>query len=283
MSIVANAQVEVRPITSADIPEVLRLLDLTGLTEDRLGAELNADSPYRWVCLPGPDGGLSAVHRGFVWGDHLVLKGVSVDEAARGGAAALQMAFWLRESARREGRRGIAAWVAAGASHSALLAGRLRLRQDGPWIHRYLVPLSVAATADGQMSAVEVHRDTPVSGSLSFGRAGGPDEPWITEDLLAPAAPAGRARRVHWVADRDRLCLSGLPCTIFDGLPALVAALAPLAGELGLTVLDLPIPAVDIPLALRLLALGARRLSRTCVTLARFEFSPTTRNAEPTP
>lgn len=261
---------------------MLRLFDLPGMTESRLTAELGADSPYRWVCLAHPNGGLNAVHRAFVWGDHLLLKGVFVDEAARGGAAALQMAFRLRELARREGRQGIAAWVAVGASHSSLLAERLRLRQDGPWIHRYLVPLSAGAMADGRGPAVSVQWDTKFSGSLTFERVGRSDEPWITADLLAPAESAGGSRRVQWAADRDRLCLSGLPCTNVDQLPALVAALTPLAGELGLTVLDLPVPVADIPLAFRLPALGARRLSRTCVKLARFEFSPMTRNAEPT-
>ena len=254
-----------RRLAEADTPEILRLVRLPGLTETTLAIELMACGPYRWWGLPNLRGGLVAVHRAIVWGRYLFLKGVFVDRSARGGSAALSLAFALRTLAEREGLHGLVGWIGTSQEYHSPIADRLRLRPDGPSVHRYLLPLPSPA-------ATEAEKPTPqaLSGSFVLRPPATTKNPTLlVPDLLDATVNAS----AHWVVDRDRLTLSALPCWSIADLKTLPARLASLVRRTNVRFADVPVPAADISLAPHLITLGAQRLSPTTYRLGRTEFA----------
>ncbi|HEV2886699.1 MAG TPA: hypothetical protein VGX49_07310, partial [Jatrophihabitans sp.] len=224
-------------------------------TPEVLARELGDPGHYRWFGLRRPDGCLAAVHRALRWGDYLFLKGVFVDPDQLGGDAALRLAFALREVARGEQVRGIAAWVSESSQAQLALARRLRLEPTEPPLHLYTMPFAGFTGAVSTPPPNPAQATREVEEILARHHAGR-DEDFLVPDLLTrpdslagPAALDGREIR-RAVADRDRLLLSSLPCADADELVALLAELAPAAAALGLSAVELPVPAAAIPLAL---------------------------------
>ncbi|WEB42136.1 hypothetical protein MOV08_24690 [Streptomyces yunnanensis] len=253
----------VRRLTPADTDEILRIIDLEELDAKTLARELAAGDDYLWLGLDTAEGRLGAVHRSMKWGELLLLKGVFVAESARGSGAALELAFALRDAARRGGYAGLAVWVEPHKPEAGL-ARMLRLRETGPLIHRF----EVSVPADGP----------PISGPVPDAASGTllPGSPEhgayalapLVVDLLSGGAPA----TVHWVLDRHRLVLSGFPLPSVVDLHRLITDVGPLAKAKGAAFIEFPVPAADIPSALSLAAIKARRLSRTPVRLGRLDF-----------
>jgi hypothetical protein len=274
-----RGQLDLRALTTADAPDLLRLAELPGLDVSILAAELAPDSAYRWIGMTGPAGELLAAHRSMFWGDYLLLKGLFADASARGTGAALRLAFELREVARREGRRGIVAWVPP-KSPATLVAQRLRLRPAGPWVHRYEFPVPLQEASQAPAAAGTFGAVTATTGSVMV-RAEGTAASWIVPNLLhAPEAEArggtsgSHDRSVHWVVDRTRLSLSGLPCSRLEHLPRLLEELAPLARQLRrVSSVEIPVPAADISCVLWMLAHNARRVTSTPARLGRRDFA----------
>lgn len=248
----------VRALDASDTDDISRLASFDGLTRKRLAEELGEPANYRWWGLHGTDGTLHAVHRSMRWGRHLLLKGVVVDEAARGSNALLRLAFALRDAARDEGFAGVAAWVEPYRPEAAL-ARLLRLRQSGPLVHRFQIPL---LSQDEQLTG---------AGAASSGVSVLATVGVVTPDLLANPAGAGQVT-VSWGLDGRRLVLSACPCPTAADLPELAERFRPLASSLGADSLEVPVPGGDLLAALVLAGRKARRLSRTAVRLGRLDF-----------
>ncbi|MEU8508750.1 hypothetical protein AB0C40_29385 [Streptomyces brevispora] len=264
----------VRRLTPADADEILRIVDVEGLDATALTRELTARDDYLWVGLTSPGGGLGAVHRSMRWGSHLLLKGVFVDDSARGSGASLELGFATREFARDSGYAGIAAWVEPHKPEAGL-ARMLRLRTSGPLLHRFDIPVP-----DGDRPA-RVPGPVDRSRVLDLPRRA-PAAPLVA-DVLADHdefGPTGGATRVHWVLDRHRLVLSGFPGRSVADLGELVSAATPLARAHGARFIEFPMQAADLSATLSLAAAGARRLSRTPVRIGRLHFAP---DAAPAP
>lgn len=267
----------VRRLTPADTDQVLALASFDGLSPSRLAAELAAEDDYWWVGLATSTGRLCAVHRSMRWGRHLLLKGVLVDGSSRGSGAVLQLAFALRDAARRQGYAGVAAWVEPHEPEAAL-ARMLRLRQTGPLVHLFEVPIPVdegGARAPGPALAV----GSPDNRGTIVVRTTG-QLPMVA-NLLGPVDPAGEPTAAtaadevtaYWVVDGRRLVLSACPCADVTQVAELVAMIGPTARERGATALEIPLPAVDVLAALYLAGTGVRRLSRTPARLGRLDFA----------
>ncbi|MGW0121560.1 hypothetical protein [Streptomyces sp. NPDC003327] len=254
-----------RRLRAGEIEAALRLCPFEDVDADVVRRELAAEADYCWMGLFTPDGTAAAVHRAMRWHRHLLLKGVFVDDAFRGSGAALGVAFALRDWAGEAGYDGVAAWVEPN-KPEARLATRLRLRPSGPLLHRYLVRLPYGSDAQRPPG-------TPprTSGTLVVPGADGA-APMVRELLGVPRGPAG-GTRIAWVLDRSRLVLSGNPCRSTADLGALPAAVREAAVSAGATAVEVLVEAADIPAALAMAGLGARRLSRTPVTLGTVSFA----------
>ena len=270
-------------LTPANTDEILRLVNFDDLNRATLVRELTAEDDYLWVGLVTPAGALCGVHRSMRWRRHLLLKGVFVDESARGSGAALELAFALRDSARSAGFAGIVAWVEPHKPEAGL-ARLLRLRQTSPLLHRFEIPLS---DGDGQDSSLGDAHCFANSGTIVLDVAWRKQATPMLDDLLGVAEdpqpragaepvdgrpPLGGCAAVHWVLDRHRLVLSGLPCRSIVDLPELTSAMKTLARAQGACALEIPVPAADISAALSLASIKARRLSRTPVRIGRLDF-----------
>lgn len=250
----------VRRLALADADEVLRIVDLEGFDATTLVQELESEDDYLWMGLESTNGGLGAVHRSMRWGNHLLLKGVFVEQSMRGSGAALELAFALRDAARCNAYAGIAAWVEPHKPEGGL-ARMLRLQATGPFVHRFEVFLP----GDGSAKAASGVGSGTLSLSLPDLERSAP----LVADMLSGASPAA----VRWVLDRHRLVLSGFPlCSVAD-LHVLTSAAGPVARARGAGSLEFPVPAADLSAALSLASVKARRLSRTPVLLGRLDFS----------
>ncbi|MER8084362.1 hypothetical protein ACIO6T_19595 [Streptomyces sp. NPDC087532] len=249
----------VRRLTTSDTDEILRIVELEELDTVALTRELAAGDDYLWMGLDSPAGGLGAIHRSMRWGDHLLLKGVFVDEPLRGSGAALELAFALRDAARNGGYAGLAAWVEPHKPEAGL-AHMLRLRATGPMIHRFDVPV----LGDGLAVATPAHSTGRLAMDLPDSVRPAP----LVGDLLS----GDSLTAVCWVLDRHRLVLSGFPPHSVSDLHLVISAAGPLARSQGASFVEFPIPAADMTAAFTLAALKARRLSRTPVRLGRLDF-----------
>lgn len=257
-------------LAAADAADLLRLVGgerrftLAGLT-----SELTCPNRYRWVGIRQPDGTLAAAHRALSWGDYLFLKGVFVDPAARGSDFSLRLAFELRRIARREDKRGIAAWISQSSPAQVVLARRLRLAEAGPLLHLYALPFTAPAGAQAAAGSDPLARAEEIL--LRYRTDAG--ERALLPDLLSPSEaqrpgkPGARS-----LPDRDHLLLSGLPCADPDRVAALLGELTPIAERLSLSAMELPAPAADIMLSLWLAGRKARRVSWRPVQLGRSDF-----------
>lgn len=214
--------------------------------------------------LYAPDGTLAAVHRGMRWHRHLLLKGVFVDDGFRGSGAGLGAAFAIRDWARSVGFDGILVWVERDKRESQL-ATRLRVRPDGPLIHRYLVPLPSAGAAAHPGAGV----GRPAAGVLTVPLTG---RGAALRELLGIEQDGSGGTRLGWILDRSRLVLGGNPCRSITELEILVAATAEAVGLTGAMSLEIPFEAADIHAALSLAGIGAKRLSRVPVRLGLLPF-----------
>ncbi|MFJ4823642.1 hypothetical protein ACIP5L_10185 [Streptomyces bacillaris] len=254
-----------RRLHDGEVDAALRLCPFEGVDADVIRRELAAEADYCWMGLFTPDGTLAAVHRAMRWHRHLLLKGVFVDDGFRGSGAALGAAFAIRNWARDAGYEGVVAWVEPN-KPEARLATRLRLRPVGPLLHRYLVQLPYGSDA-GRPTG------TPrrTSGTLVVP---GEDEaaPMVRELLGVPRSPSA-GTRLAWVLDRSRLVLSGNPCRSMGDLDGFLATVRHTAMSAGATAAEVVVEAADIPAALAMVGLGARRLSRSPVTLGMVSFA----------
>lgn len=273
---------DVRQLTPADAAEIFHLVTFNGLTLPRLVTELAAGDDYRWVGLATSAGDLCAVHRSMRWGRHLMLKGVFVAESARGSGAALRLAFALRDIARAEGFAGIAAWIERGKPEAGL-AHMLRLRETGPALHRFEMPLPWAGDGRGaeMVGGASVNAGTVLAMTIGF-----PPGSWLVPDLFGiaqcpGAKTAGRRGNlavnradtlVNWMVDGRRLVLSCYPASSVAELDRLATAMGEVTGARDADMLEFPLPAGDLWAALSLTRTGARRLSRTPVRLGRRDF-----------
>ncbi|MFB7076431.1 hypothetical protein [Streptomyces sp. NPDC056308] len=249
----------VRRLTLADADDILRIVKLEGLDSTTLARELVRADDYLWMGLDSPAGGLGAVHRSMRWGEYLLLKGVFVDEPLRGSGAALELAFALRDTARHGQYAGLVAWIEPHKPEAGL-AHMLRLRATGPVIHRFDAPVP----EDVPAVAVPAHSTGALTVDLPDSQRPTP----LVDDLLSADSP----KAVRWVLDRHRLVLSGFPpCSVSD-LHLVLSTAGPLARAQGAGFVEFPVPASDLSAAFTLVALKARRLSRTPVRLGRLDF-----------
>ncbi|ALT79268.1 hypothetical protein AT984_20790 [Paucibacter sp. KCTC 42545] len=215
---------------------------------------------YIWIGLL-EDGrqALSGVHRGMKIGGFLLLKGVTIDRRLTGTTAALRLAQAISQTARHRGWTGVSVWVEP-AKRERFLAARLQIRAAGTRVHRYHISLKncAAELADAP--------GAPLSGTLEI--ALGTAQPLVGSLLPLPEHCYG------WVCDGRRIVLAGNPCVTLDDLPTLKDRLAPVARRIGATALELQVPAADFAASLSLLAIGAKRLSRTPVQLGHRRFDP---------
>lgn len=273
----------VRRLTPANTDEILGLVNLAALNRSTLVRELTAEDDYLWMGLVTPTEGLYAVHRSMRWGRHLLLKGIFVHEPSRGSGAALELAFALRDSARNAGYAGIVAWVEPH-QREAGLARLLRLRQTGPLLHRFEIPLW---DGDGQDSSVgDATHCLANSDTIVVDVPGKKQATPMLDDLLSVAEdprrpPAYGPVTVHWVLDRRRLVLSSFPYHSIADLPELTSAMKTLARAQGASALEIPLPAADISAALSLASIKARRLSRTPVRIGRLDFAAASSGEKP--
>ncbi|MGQ4487588.1 hypothetical protein ACN6LM_004795 [Streptomyces sp. SAS_281] len=252
----------VRRLTPEDIDDILQIVELEGMDAPTLLRELVSEGDYLWMGLDLPAGGLGAVHRSMRWGNHLLLKGVFVDEPLRGSGAALELAFALRDAARNDGYAGIAAWVEPNKPEAAL-AHMLRLQSTGTLMHRFEIP----APNDGPCAIAPLASCGLITVELPEPAVPTP----LVEDLLNNGLPAA----VHWVHDRHRLVLSGFPPHSIGQLDLVLSAAGPVAQAKGTHWVEFPVPAADLPAAFSLAALKARRIGRTPVRLGRLDFGAT--------
>lgn len=253
-----------RRLHEGDADAALRLCPFEDVDADVVRRELRAGADYCWMGLFTPDGEPAAVHRAMRWHRHLLLKGVFADDAFRGSGAALGAAFAIRDWAREAGYEGVAAWVEPN-KPEARLAARLRLRTAGPLLHRYLVRLPYGSSA-GRAPGTPPR----MSGTLVVPGGDG-TAPMVRELLGVPRSPSA-GTRLAWVLDRSRLVLSGNPCRSTGDLAGFLAAVEDAARPAGATAAEVLVEAADIPAALAMAGLGARRLSRTPVRLGMVSF-----------
>jgi hypothetical protein len=272
----------IRRLTPADTDEVLQLAAADGVSSSRAASELAAENDYYWMGLVTPTGRLCAVHRSMRWGRHLLLKGVSVDESARGSEAALQLAFALRDAARNEGYAGVAAWVEPHKPEAGL-ARMLRLREIGPMVHLFEVPVSAQTSDETDTEGAGSLGSAANTGTITLQVTGPAGSPPMVPNLLgsieAPprhedVAPADGEVTVHWVVDGRRLVLSACPCVTITQLPQMVSEIHSMVRASGADVVEVPLPAADLLAALFLTGTKARRLSRTPARLGRLDFAP---------
>jgi hypothetical protein len=207
-----------------------------------------------------------------------------VHTSSRGTGTALELAFALRDLARSAGYAGIVAWVEPHEQEAAL-ARLLRLRQTGPLLHRFEIPLSCGGGQD--RSVGDSIPCLTNSGTIAFDGAGSQQAPPMLDDLLSVTEdrqhlgdagptdrrqPHYRRKTVHWVLDRHRLVLSGLPCQSVADLPKLIVAMRTVPAQ-SASALEVPVPAADLSAALSLVSIKARRLSRTPVRIGRLDFA----------
>jgi hypothetical protein len=258
----------VRRLVPADAQEVHDASGGFGLTPERLAQELTASEDFWWVGLAGPSGRLGAVHRSMRWGPYLFLKGVYVTEELRGSAAALQLAFALRDAARSEGLAGIAAWVEPGMPEAGI-AELLRLRPHSPLIYRVALPVgSGDAVEKPSARGVDLPRFRGEVVPPSDTDSGGPAEPCV--DLFGNA---GDPAAIHWVLDGRRIVASASFGTDRRQLDALLAVLGPIAQANGAGTVEIPVPAGDIIGALQVSQAGGRRSNRMPITLGMARFT----------
>ncbi|MFJ3784363.1 GNAT family N-acetyltransferase [Streptomyces sp. NPDC090093] len=258
-----------RRLHAGEVDTALRLCPFEDVDADVVRRELAAEADYCWMGLFTPDGTPAAVHRAMRWNRHLLLKGVFVDDEFRGSGASLGVAFAIRDWAREAGYEGVVAWVEPN-KPEARLATRLRLRPVGPLLHRYLVQLPYGSDAEHPA------RTSPrASGTLTVPGGDGADgdgaAPMVQELLGVPRSPSG-GTRLAWVLDRSRLVLSGNPCSSMGDLEGFLAAVEATAVSAGATAAEVVVEAADIPAALAMVGLGARRLSRSPVVLGMLSF-----------
>ncbi|MFJ3878469.1 GNAT family N-acetyltransferase [Streptomyces sp. NPDC090077] len=254
-----------RRLRGEEAAAALRLCPFDDVDADVIRRELAAEGDYCWMGLFTPDGELAAVHRAMRWHRHLLLKGVFVDDGFRGTGAALGAAFAIRDWAREAGYDGVVAWVEPN-KPEARLAARLRLRPVGPLLHRYLVRLPYGTGAERPAG-------TPPRASGTLVVPGGDEAaPMVRELLGVPRGPSA-GTRLAWVLDRSRLVLSGTPCRSTGDLDGFLSALRDTAGPVGATAAEVLVEAADIPAALAMAGLGARRLSRSPVRLGMASFA----------
>lgn len=270
----------------ADAEAVGALVTGRRFTQAVLAAELSDADRYVWFGARDRRGDLVAAHRALWWGDYLFLKGVFVDVRERGGAAALRLALGLRDLARREGSRGIAAWVSDASPAQRALAARLRLDRTGAPLHLFAVavPPCGGESADGEAGGAvspgrRSHReisDGPVEEILARRNAAVGGDALVPGLLLAPGSPPvpRRSPARHSLPDRDRLLLGGLPCRTFADVPTLLEEVSPRAAATGLRAIEVPVPAAALPLVLWLTGRKATRLSAGPVFVGRLDFPP---------
>lgn len=257
-------------LTPADAADLSRLVGEDRFALAVLGKELACHERYRWVGIRQPDGRLAATHRALFWGDYLFLKGVFVDPDVRGSDYALRLALELRRIARREGKRGIAAWVSQSSPAQVVLARRLRLTEVGPLLHLYAVPYDDAsAGAEGAPVADPLARADEIL--LRYRTAAG-ERALVPDLLVRPELERCGKPAAASLPDRSHLLLSSLPCADLDQVKALLGELAPIAERLALPAVELPAPASDITLGLWLAGQKARRISWRPVRLGRSDF-----------
>ncbi|MET7717254.1 GNAT family N-acetyltransferase [Streptomyces sp. NPDC005407] len=254
-----------RRLQAGETGTALRLCPFEDVDAEVISRELEAEADYCWMGLFAPDGTAVAVHRAMRWHQHLLLKGVFVDDSYRGSGAALSAAFAIRDWARQAGYAGALAWVEP-SKPEARLATRLRLRSASPLLHRYLIPLpSAGASARPRSTALR-----PTSGTLTvpLRDEGVP----MVQELLGIWQEDLAGTRLSWVLDRSRLLLSGNPCRSVGDLSTLLGAVEETAVLTGATSVEIPFEAADLLAALSLAGRGARRLSRSPVNLGVLSF-----------
>ena len=275
MTEIRTAAVAVEPdalvtvLTPADAADLSRVVGEDRFALAVLGKELACHERYRWVGVRQPDGRLAAAHRALSWGDYLFLKGVFVDPAVRGSDYALRLALELRRIARREDKRGIAAWVSQSSLAQVVLARRLRLTEVGPLLHLYAVPYGASTGAQGAPLADPLARADEI---LLRYRTDAGERALVPDLLVRPEVERCGKPAAASLPDRSHLLLSSLPCADLDQVKALLGELAPIAERLALPAVELPAPASDITLSLWLAGRKARRISWRPVRLGRSDF-----------
>ena len=237
-----------------DARAVAAICPFDGLDEARIRWELDRPEHHVWLGRCDVDGRVVAAHRGLVWSDHLLLKGVCLAPELAGTTAALGLGMAMRTEARERGLT-LAAWVEP-SRPEAHLARRLRLVPVRPdLVHRYLLRGETPVAADGPHPAT--------SGRVRL--------PHLAETPLGPdllASSSARTVEVRWTWDRGRLVLSAVPAASVATLTPVLAAVAEAAGGWPSAGFELPLPAADLATALLLTRSGAHRVSRTPVQLA---------------
>ncbi|MFE7947290.1 GNAT family N-acetyltransferase [Streptomyces sp. NPDC057426] len=269
-----------RRLDAGEVDTALRLCPFEDIDADVIRRELAAEADYCWMGLFTPDGTPAAVHRAMRWNRHLLLKGVFVDDEFRGSGASLDVAFAIRDWAREAGYEGVVAWVEPN-KPEARLAARLRLRPVGPLLHRYLVQLPYGSDAERPAEPPPRTSGTLIvpdggeagGGEAGGGEAGGGEAAPMVRELLGVPWSSSAGTRLAWVLDRSRLVLSGNPCHSTGDLDRFLAAVEDTAVSAGATAVEVLVEAADIPAALAMAGLGARRLSRSPVVLGRVSFA----------
>jgi hypothetical protein len=209
--------------------------------------ELERANTYVWMGAFDRSGTLVGAHRAMLWGSHLLLKGLTVASSHLGSTAALALATSLRNHANEIGLSGLAVWIEPSKSERRI-ADRLGLVAQGPRVHRYQFPLDNPPCPD--MSAI-------AGGLLAWEFDGTP----MVRDLL------GTRGGVCWVLDRGRVVLSGTPCASIDEARRFAQAVGARVGCVRASSVEFTLLAADLDAAIRALAAGGRRLSRTPVRL----------------
>lgn len=253
-----------RRLQGGEAEAALRICSFEDVDAEVVRRELAAEDDYCWMGLFASDGTVSAVHRAMRWHQHLLLKGIFVDDAYRGSGAALDVAFAMRNWARQAGYAGVVAWVEPNKPEAGL-AARLRLRPVSPLLHRYLIPLPSTGGSERPSGAL---RPTAGTFSVPLRDEGAP----MVHELLGIRQDHSASNRIAWVLDRSRLVLSGNPCRSLGDLDDLVTAAEHSAVLTGATAVEVVVEAADLHAALYLAGVGARRLSRSPVNLGMLSF-----------
>lgn len=130
----------VRRLTMSDTDDILRIVELEELNTVALTRELTAGDDYLWVGLDSPAGGLGAVHRSMRWGNHLLLKGVFVDDSPS-PAARHRSGSSVHERGTYNSRSTAAC---PGSARSVVDEGRQRVMTIG------LLPVAAASSLSGR-------------------------------------------------------------------------------------------------------------------------------------
>lgn len=235
--------------------------------------ELDHESNVHWIGL-FEGATLVGVHRAVCISNWLILKGAFVRPDANDPLAGFRMAMHLTKFAEAHGAVGIAAWMPISDFEDRTIAKMLKLKPGDIPVHRYLVPrTAMERSQDGVPGRIEPYDDRPLGAPLCPDQLGAghvSGSGWSACSMFRH--PGGIHGPFNWLIEGERLSLYGTPVGEATQLPAFLAALArlPLADQC--REIDLPIPAADISLGFQLLGLGAKRLSRTAMTLARKSF-----------